>query len=56
MELAVIRVFEPQMAEIDLFTMPNVGETTIRKKETYRILDNLGRRITDIEGNKITYK
>jgi hypothetical protein len=59
MELAEIRPFEPQMAEIDLFKMPDavgVGEPSVRKKETFRILDNLARRITDLEGNKITYK
>lgn len=38
MELAEIRPFEPQMAEIDLFTMPDavgVGEPSVRKVEPY---------------------
>ena len=38
MELAEIRLFEPQMAEIDLFTMPDavgVGEPTVRKVKPY---------------------
>lgn len=38
MELAEIRPFEPQMAEIDLFTMPDavgVGEPSVRKVKPY---------------------
>lgn len=38
MELAEIRPFEPQMAEIDLFTMPDavgVGEPSVRKQKPY---------------------
>lgn len=38
MELAEIRPFEPQMAEIDLFTMPDavgVGELSVRKQKPY---------------------
>ena len=38
MELAEIRPFEPQMAEIDLFSMPdavNVGEPSVRKVKPY---------------------
>jgi surface protein len=38
MELAEIRPFEPQMAEIDLFTMPDavgVGEPSLRKVKPY---------------------
>lgn len=38
MELAEIRPFEPQMAEIDLFTMPDavgVGEPSVRKIKPY---------------------
>ena len=38
MELAEIRLFEPQMAEIDLFTMPDavgVGEPSVRKQKSY---------------------
>lgn len=38
MELAEIRPFEPQMAEIDIFTMPDavgVGEPSVRKQKPY---------------------
>ena len=38
MEMAEIRPFEPQMAEIDLFTMPDavgVGEPSVRKVKPY---------------------
>ena len=38
MQLKEIRPFEPQMAEIDLFTMPDavgVGEPSVRKQKPY---------------------
>ena len=60
MELAEIRLFEPQMAEIDLFTMPDavgVGEPSVRKVKPYisgHINDGSSTFTFKVNGNDVT--
>ena len=60
MELAEIRPFEPQMAEIDLFTMPDavgVGEPSVRKVKPYiagHVIDGSSTFTFQVNGSDVT--